>query len=411
MADCDSLKVPFSKPSISKEEEIGVLDVLRSGWLTTGKHALAFEKEFSYYMNKVDDSVIAQRKAAGLSSKDVINLAVNSATSGMVLAMEACGVKEGTAVITTPYTFVSTAACAKHLGAEVLFADIEKDSYSIDVDKVESLLAADKKKKIVAVVPVHIAGNVCDMERLVQLAHKYKVKVIEDAAHAFPSLTKLGYAGTICDAGVFSFYVTKTMTTAEGGMVCVRDQALAKRMTVMRMHGMDRTTWDRYTSPRASWEYDIVDAGWKFNLPDLLAVIGRVQLARADDFFERRKKIVQIYNKEFSKLDFVQLPPDGDGNAWHLYLARLNLKALKINRDEFALALQKEGIGISVHFIPLFHFKYWQGLDPTFRAKNFPNAERQYKRTISLPLWPDMTEAMAKQVVAAVKKIGEANHA
>ncbi|MBO4547159.1 MAG: DegT/DnrJ/EryC1/StrS aminotransferase family protein [Treponema sp.] len=410
MADCDSLKVPFSRPSISKEEEAGVLDVLRSGWLTTGKHALAFEKEFSYFMNKVDDSVIERRKAAGLSANDVISLAVNSATSGMILAMEACGVKPGTAVITTPYTFVSTAACAKHLGADVLFADIEKDSYSIDVGKVEELLAADKEKKIVAVVPVHIAGNVCDMERLLATAREHGAKVIEDAAHAFPSLTKYGYAGTLGDAGVFSFYVTKTMTTAEGGMVCVRDEALAKRMAVMRMHGMDRTTWDRYTSPRASWEYDIVDAGWKFNLPDLLAVIGRVQLARSGDFFEKRKKIVGLYNKAFSKLDFIQLPPDGEGNAWHLYLARLNLNALKINRDEFAKALQKAGIGISMHFIPLFHFKYWQGLDQSFRAKNFPNAEKQYKRTISLPLWPDMTEAMAKNVISAVKKIGEANH-
>ena len=411
MSDSDSLKVPFSRPSISEEELIGMTEVLRSGWLTTGKQALAFEKEFSYFMNKVDDTVSAARKAAGLSSKDVISLAVNSNTSGMILAMEACGVKKGTAVITTPYTFVSTAACAKHLGADVLFADVEKDSYSIDVDKVEKLLAADKKKKIVAVVPVHIAGNVCDMERLAKLAHKYKVKVIEDAAHAFPSLTKLGYAGTICDAGVFSFYVTKTMTTAEGGMVCVRDQKLAKRMEIMRMHGMDRTTWDRYTSPRASWEYDIVDLGWKFNLPDLLAVLGRVQLVRSKDFFEKRKKIVGLYNEAFSKLDFIQLPPDGEGNAWHLYLARLKLDKLTIDRDQFALALQKAGIGISVHFIPLFNFKYWRGLDSSFRAKNFPNAQRQYKRTISLPLWPDMTESMARQVISAVKKIGEANHA
>ena len=411
MSDSDSLKVPFSRPSISEEELIGMTEVLRSGWLTTGKQALAFEKEFSYFMNKVDDTVSAARKAAGLSSKDVISLAVNSNTSGMILAMEACGVKKGTAVITTPYTFVSTAACAKHLGADVLFADVEKDSYSIDVDKVEKLLAADKKKKIVAVVPVHIAGNVCDMERLAKLAHKYKVKVIEDAAHAFPSLTKLGYAGTICDAGVFSFYVTKTMTTAEGGMVCVRDQKLAKRMEIMRMHGMDRTTWDRYTSPRASWEYDIVDLGWKFNLPDLLAVLGRVQLVRSKDFFEKRKKIVGLYNEAFSKLDFIQLPPDGEGNAWHLYLARLKLDKLTIDRDQFALALQEAGIGISVHFIPLFNFKYWRGLDSNFRAKNFPNAQRQYKRTITLPLWPDMTESMARQVISAVKKIGEANHA
>ena len=407
----NSLKVPFSRPSISKEELEGVTEVLRSGWLTTGKRALAFEKEFSSFVNGIDEETTKNRKAAGLGVNDAISLAVNSATSGMTLAMEACGVKPGTAVITTPYTFVSTAACAKHLGADVYFADIEKDSYSIDVDKVEELLAADKKKKIVAVVPVHIAGNVCDMERLVKVARKYKVKVIEDAAHAFPSLTKLGYAGTICDAGVFSFYVTKTMTTAEGGMVCVRDPKLAKRIEIMRMHGMDRTTWDRYTSPRASWEYDIVDLGWKFNLPDLLAVLGRIQLSRSRDFFEKRKKIVGLYNEAFSKLDFIQLPPDGEGNAWHLYLARLNLDKLKIDRKQFALALQEAGIGISVHFIPLFNFKYWRGLDSNFRAKNFPNAQRQYKRTITLPLWPDMTENMARQVIRAVKKIGEANHA
>ena len=411
MAGKNSLKVPFSRPSISREELEGVTEVLRSGWLTTGKHALAFEKEFSSFVNDIDKVTAKNRKAAGLGVNDAISLAVNSATSGMTLAMEACGVKPGTAVITTPYTFVSTAACAKHLGADVYFADIEKDSYSIDVDKVEELLAADKKKKIVAVVPVHIAGNVCDMERLVKVARKYKVKVIEDAAHAFPSLTKLGYAGTICDAGVFSFYVTKTMTTAEGGMVCVRDPKLAKRIEIMRMHGMDRTTWDRYTSPRASWEYDIVDLGWKFNLPDLLAVLGRIQLSRSREFFEKRKKIVGLYNEAFSKLDFIQLPPDGEGNAWHLYLARLNLDKLKIVRKQFALALQKAGIGISVHFIPLFNFKYWRGLDPNFRAKNFPNAQRQYKRTITLPLWPDMTESMARQVIRAVKKIGEANHA
>lgn len=411
MADLDSLKVPFSRPSISEEEGYAVNNVLRSGWLTTGKEALAFENEFSYFMNKVDDSVVEARKAAGLSADGVTSLAVNSNTSGMILAMEACGVKKGTAVITTPYTFVSTAACAKHLGADVIFADIEKDSYSIDVGKVEEILERDEDKKIVAVVPVHIAGNLCDMERLVKAARKHNVKVIEDAAHAFPSLSKLGYAGTIGDAGVFSFYVTKTMTTAEGGMVCVRDKALAKRMAVMRMHGMDRTTWDRYTSPRASWEYDIVDLGWKFNLPDLLATIGRVQLKRAGEMFEKRKKIVQYYNEEFSKLDFVQLPPDGDGNAWHLYLMRLNPGALKIGRDDFAKALQKEGIGISVHFIPLFKFTYWKNLDKNFTAENFPNAARQYERTISLPLWPDMTEEMARLTVAAVKKIGEENHA
>ena len=227
MSDADSLKVPFSRPSISKEEEETVLEVLRSGWLTTGKYTLQFENDFSAFMNQ-NPAIIENRKKAGLNSNEVQSLAVNSNTSGMILAMEALGVKPGKAVITTPYTFVSTAACARHLGADVYFADTEKDTYSIDPEKVEEILKKDRESgenKVVAIVPVHIAGNLCNMERILQIAKKYNVKVIEDAAHSFPSETPLGYAGTIADAGVFSFYVTKTMTTAEGGMVCARDAA------------------------------------------------------------------------------------------------------------------------------------------------------------------------------------------
>lgn len=406
MSHPDSLKVPFSRPSISAAEEEAVLKVLRSGWLTTGSEALAFEKEFSGFMNNVGQNVKDARAAAGLSNDDVISLAVNSNTSGMILAMEALGVRPGRAVITTPYTFVSTAASVKHLGADVIFADIESDSYSIDVEKVEEILRRDTEKKVCAVVAVHIAGNVCDMRRLVEVAHKYSVKVIEDAAHSFPSLTPLGFAGTICDAGIFSFYVTKTMTTAEGGMVCTRSEDAARRMRVMRMHGMDRTTWDRYTSPRASWEYDIIESGYKFNLPDILAALGRVQLSRANDFFERRKRVVRMYNDAFKDLDFVRIPPNGEGNSWHLYLLRIVGEKLKISRDEFALELQKTGIGISVHFIPLFYFTYWKKLDANFTAENFPNAARAYSATITLPLWPDMTIEMAQEVIDAVKKIG-----
>ncbi|MBQ5473093.1 MAG: DegT/DnrJ/EryC1/StrS family aminotransferase [Treponema sp.] len=410
MSDADSLKVSFSRPSIDSEEEKAVLDVLRSGWLTTGKYALEFEKNFSEYMNR-DSSMLQERKKIGLSIEPVISLAVNSNTSGMILAMEACGVKSGTAVITTPYTFVSTATCAKHLGADVYFADIEKDSYNIDPDKIEEILKSPKGKNVKAIVPVHIAGNLANMKRIMEIAKKYNVKVIEDAAHSFPSPTKLGYAGTIADAGVFSFYVTKTITTAEGGMVCTRDKELAKRMTTMRMHGMDRTTWDRYTSPRASWEYDIIAPGYKFNLPDILAAIGVCQLKKADDFYQRRKKIVDLYNKAFKDLDFIKLPPDGEGNAWHLYLMRIVPENLKIDRYEFARKLQQEGIGISVHFIPLFNFTYWQSLDPNFTKENFPNAEKQYSDTITIPLWPDMTVEMAEQVIQTVIQIGKENHA
>lgn len=395
------IKVPFHKAAITKAEEDAVLDVLRSGWLTTGKYTLEFEKKFS--------------QAVG--GDDVISLAVNSNTSGMILAMEACGVKSGTAVITTPYTFVSTATCARHLNADVYFADVEKDSYSIDPDKIEEILIKDAKNghKVKAIVPVHIAGNICNMERILELAKKYstsenKIFVIEDAAHSFPSPTKLGYAGTIGDAGVFSFYVTKTITTAEGGMVCTKNPELAKRMTIMRMHGMDRTTWDRYTSPRASWEYDIVAPGYKFNLPDVLSALGCCQVDRAVLFYEQRKAIVEQYNNAFSKLDFIKLPPDGEGNAWHLYLMRINPEKLTISRDEFAKKLQGEGIGISVHFIPIFHFTYWKELYPDFTAKNYPNAETQYSQTISIPLYPDMPQEQVDYVINTVIKIGTENH-
>ena len=409
MSDQNSIKVPFHKAAITKAEEDAVLDVLRSGWLTTGKYALEFEKKFSELTSKGDE---------GTDRAPIISLAVNSNTSGMILAMEACGVKAGTYVITTPYTFVSTAACARHLGADVLFADVEKDTYSIDPDNIEKLLqkAAAEGKTVKAIVPVHIAGNICNMEKILELAKKYstpqnKISVIEDAAHSFPSPTKLGYAGTIGDAGVFSFYVTKTITTAEGGMVCTRDPELARRMTVMRMHGMDRTTWDRYTSPRASWEYDIIAPGYKFNLPDVLAAIGVCQLDRAWLFYEQRKAIVDMYNKAFESLDFIELPPDGPGNSWHLYLMRIVPEKLKISREEFAKKMQAAGLGISVHFIPIFHFTYWRELYPDFTAQNFPNAENQYNRTISIPLYPDMTKEQAELVIETVKKIGLENHA
>lgn len=407
----NEIKVPFHKASITKDEEDAVLQVLRSGWLTTGKWAGEFEKKFSASVTSKDD--IQKGK------KPVISLAVNSNTSGMILAMEASGVTKGTCVITTPYTFVSTAACARHLGADVLFADIQKDTYNIDPDKIEEILLRERQKgskgaKIKAIVPVHVAGNVCEMEKINALAKKYstsdnKIYVIEDAAHSFPSLTKNGYAGTLADVGVFSFYATKTITTAEGGMVCTRDEKLAKRMTSMRLHGMDRTTWDRYTSPKASWEYDIIAPGYKFNLPDVLAAIGCCQLDRAELFYEKRKAIAQKYNQAFSSLDFIKLPPDSEGNAWHLYLMRIIPEKLTISREIFAKKMQEAGLGISVHFIPIFHFTYWKELYADFTAENYPNAERQYSQTISIPFYPDMTEDQVDFVIETVKKIGMEN--
>ena len=381
-------KVNFSVASIGKEEEDAVIRVLRSGWLTTGKETFAFEKEF------------AEKIGAAHT------LAVNSATSGLMLAYDACGIRGGTKILTTPYTFASTALAARHLGAHIEYADIENDSYNIDPEKIEEKLVADTKKEIKAVVPVHIAGNVCKMDEINAIAKKYNVYVVEDAAHAFPSKTKSGYAGTLGDAGVFSFYATKTITTAEGGMIATNNEFFAKRMQIMRLHGIDRPVWDRYSSDKASWEYDVVDSGWKCNLPDVLSAIGREQLKKADTFYEKRKKIVDMYNKTYSNYDFLQIPPDNYGNAWHLYLLRLNTNHLSITRKEFGNILQKKGICISMHFIPHFHMTYFKNLY-NISSLDFPNAEDNFQRTLTLPLWPDMTEEIAQRVIDAVIETGK----
>ena len=390
-------KVPFFKPSFSDEEKAAVCEVIDSGWLTTGKVTHEFELEFARYVGAMHA------------------LAVNSNTSGMILAMEACGVRAGKAVITTPYTFVSTAASAVHLGGDVFFADIEEDSYSISPDEIEKILRNDTEHRVRAIVPVHVAGNLCDMERIRSLAREYstpgnKIYVIEDAAHSFPSPTKNGFAGTLGDIGVFSFYATKTMTTGEGGMITTDDDALADRMRKMRLHGMSRDAWDRYTNPSASWEYDIIASGFKSNLPDVLSAIGRVQLKKARDFDEKRKKIAALYNAAFKDCDYLVLPPDGDGNSWHLYLIQIRRERLDCDRDTFASELQSLGIGISMHFIALFRFTYWREKYPSFRAENFPNAESRTASTITLPLYPDMGEEKARIVIDAVRTVGEKHH-
>jgi len=378
--------IPFFRPSFDGAEEQAVLRVLHSGWLTTGKETLAFEAEFA---EKV---------------KSPYALAVNSASSGLMLAMEAFGIGVGTKILTSPYTFISTATSARHLGGEIAYADVESDSYSLDPEKAEQCLKDDPTIK--AIVPIHIAGNLCNMKDFVTLAEKYHAALIEDAAHAFPAKTAHGYGGTFGDAGVFSFYATKTITTGEGGMICVRDPAVAERIKIMRSHGINRTIWDRYTDKHASWQYDVVDEGFKFNLPDILAAIGRAQLQKADLFYEKRKRIAQQFNRAFAPYRYFRIPPDSEGNAWHLYILQIRLETLTIDRDAFARALQEAGLGISVHFIPHFEFtvmKKRYGLT----AAAFPHAARQYAQSVSLPFWPDMDSAMVSRVIETVIGVAE----
>jgi len=391
MAMSEKRFVSFFKPSFDKAEEEAVCRVLHSGWLTTGEETLAFEKEFA--------SFIGSRYA----------LACNSASSGLILAMDAVGVREGKKILTSPYTFISTATSALHLGGDVEYVDIESSSYNIDANLVEDKLKNDEERKeIVAIVPIHIAGNVCDMKALRTLAQRYSVAIIEDAAHAFPSLTPSGYAGTLGDAGVFSFYATKTMTTGEGGMICTNNEKLARRIEMMRSHGMDRSAWDRYTSQKASYLYDIASDGWKFNLPDILSCIGRVQLKKAQGFFESRVKIAKKYNEAFSTCEAVQLPPSQEGNAWHLYLLRLRLDMLRASRDEIFIALQKRGLGLSVHFIPHFEFSFIKEkyhIDRTF----FPESYNKFSKTISLPFYPYMEDADIDFVIQNVLDVIKEN--
>lgn len=377
--------IPFFKPSFSGEEERAVIDVIRSGWLTTGKEASAFETEFARF--------IGAREA----------LAVNSASSGLLLALEAFGTKPGVKTATTPYTFISTATAALHLGAEVVYCDIEKDSYNIDPQRLED--AFKKESGIQSVVPVHVAGNPCRMAEINECAKKRGAVVIEDAAHAFPSETPEGFAGTLADAAVFSFYATKTITTGEGGMITLKDPEKADAIKKLRSNGINRMVWNRYTEQGAPWEYDVTCAGWKCNMPDILAAIGRVQLKKAGAFLERRRKLAQTFNNAFSTLDFLRIPPDSPGNAWHLYLLRIIPEKLTVSRDDFARALQSEGLGISMHFIPHFDFTYIKKRYGLSRD-DFPNAAEKADTTISLPFWPGMNEEEAAYVVDRVAKIG-----
>jgi dTDP-4-amino-4,6-dideoxygalactose transaminase len=302
----------------------------------------------------------------------------------------------------SPYTFASDAACAVHLGAEVAFCDVSADDYNVDPGLLDGLLARDPSIK--AVIPVHVGGNPCRMDEILGSAARRGVAVVEDCAHGFPLRLPGGMAGTLGDIGFYSFYATKTITTGDGGMVVCRDERLRKRMETMRSHGFDRGAWDRYTSASASWRYDVVEAGYKYNLPDLLAAVGREQLKKADLFLEQRRAIAATYDAAFAGHPALEAPPRRGAHSWHLYSLRLRPEALRIGRDEFARRLQDSGVGISVHFIPLHVMSYWSSryrLEPG----DFPGAYEKFSRAISLPIWQGMSEAQAARAAETVLRV------
>ncbi|MBI1762593.1 MAG: DegT/DnrJ/EryC1/StrS aminotransferase family protein [Acidobacteria bacterium] len=377
--------LPFALPDIGEEEITEVVEALRSGWLTTGPKTARFETDFAEF---IGDEAQA--------------LAVNSATAGLHLALEAVGVGAGDEVITTTYTFTATAEVIRYLGAHPVLVDIDPLTFNLDPAQIERAITPRTK----AIIPVHFAGLACEMDAIIALARQHKLHVIEDAAHALPTRYRGKLIGAHeTDATVYSFYATKTITTGEGGMIVTRDAEIARRCRTMRLHGISRDVFDRYTSTKPSWHYEVVAPGFKYNMSDLAAAVGIQQLKKAWRFQAQRQALAERYNAAFEALP-VLLPPQaaaGDLHAWHLYVIRLREDA-PLRRDEFIQRMAERGIGCSVHFIPLHLHPYWRDTYQLQPAA-FPAAQAAFERAVSLPLYTRMTEADQQRVINAVTEL------
>lgn len=378
--------LPFAAPLIGEEEINEVVDCLRSGWLTTGKRAKRFEEQFARFVG-ADHA-----------------LAVSSATAGLHLALEAIGIGPGDRVVTSPYTFTATAEVVRYFGADPVFVDIDARTFNIDPPHVEAAL--ERSDQVKAIIPVHFGGQACDMDPILAMAEQYDVRVIEDAAHALPTTYKKRMVGQLGDLTVYSFYVTKTIATGEGGMVVTNNSEYANRIAAMRLHGINNDVFDRYTSDKPSWYYEVVAPGFKYNMTDIAAAIGVHQLRKAGTFRERREWIAQEYNSAFDDLPLTTpwVAYTDDLHAWHLYVILLELENLTIDRNRFIELMCDAGIGTSVHFIPLHLHPYWRdryGLEP----EDFPVAMDVYRRAVSLPIYPKMTDGDVERVVDAVRTI------
>lgn len=377
--------IPFALPDIGEEEIAEVVDSMRSGWVTTGPKTKRFEQEFSDFLGGSLEAV-----------------AVNSATAGLHLALEAVGVGPGDEVITTPYTFTATAEVVRYLGAHPVFVDIDSSTFNLDASLIEASITTKTK----AIVPVHFAGLSCDMDAILKIARKHNLKVVEDAAHALPTLVNGKLIGALeSDATVFSFYATKTITTGEGGMVVTRNPEIAARCRVMRLHGISRDAFDRYTSTKPAWHYEVIAPGFKYNMTDIAASMGIHQLRKARRFQDRRQTMAERYHRELAGLP-LQLPPVapvGDIHAWHLYVIRLS-ENYPMGRDEFINAIAKLGIGCSVHFIPLHLHPYWRDTY-NLKPEDFPCALRTFNQAVSLPLYTLMSDEDQTKVIESVKEI------
>jgi len=386
--------LPFALPDIGEEEIRAVEACLRSGWVTTGPVTRRFETAFRDYLGG-----------------EVEAIAVNSATAGLHLALEAAGVRPDDEVIVPTLTFTASAEVVRYLGARPVFVDADPHTLNLD----PAAVAAAITPRTRAIVAVHFAGMAADMDAIGRLARRHRLRVIEDAAHAFPARHRSRLVGTLdSDVTVFSFYANKTMTTGEGGMVVTRDPRLAERIRCMRLHGISRDAFDRYTARTPSWYYEVVAAGFKYNLTDIASAIGIEQLRKIDRFQQRRTALAERYDAALAGLPLTlparPAPGSGSTHAWHLYVVRLDRAAAdgadsastaQCDRDALIAGLAERGIGTSVHFIPLHRQPYWRD-SCGLRAADFPVAEAAFGTMLSLPLYTRMGDADQQRVIAAL---------
>lgn len=379
--------IPFHRPSIGPEEFQAISNVLESGWLTTGPMAQQFERDFETY--------IGCRYA----------LAVNSCTAALQLGLDAVGVNQGDEVLVPTYTFTASAAVVVHGGARPVLCDSIPGGFNVDPADIESRIS----RKTKAIVAVHIGGEPCDLAVIRQIATRHGLHLIEDAAHALPASHNGKRIGSNSEIGAFSFYATKTITTGEGGMFVTNNEAYARRAKFMRLHGISGDAWKRYAK-EGTWHYDVMEAGFKMNMPDLLAAIGLAQLRKADCFYKRRREIASMYLGLLSTVEELEMPTSSDGHSWHLFIVRLRSALLGKSRQEFIEDLKHAGVGTSVHFIPLHLHSFYRRVYG-YRRGDFVNAEDAYERAISLPIYPGMSESDVEFVVNAIKRIVHANRA
>jgi len=375
--------IPLTKPTIEEDEIKEVIKVLKSGWLTTGPKVAEFEENMQKYLGC--------KKAVGLTS----------CTGGLHIALAALGIKHGDEVIVPTYTFAASAHVVAWLGARPVLVDVEKDTFNIDPKKIEDAIT-DKTK---AIIPVHFAGHSCDIDKIMAIAEKHNLYVIEDAAHAIGTDYKGKKIGNFGNATAFSFYAIKTITTAEGGMVVTNDKELGKKLKRYSYFGVDKDAFNRYAD-KANWYYEIIELGYKYNMDNIQGALGVEQLKKLESFIEKRRKLANLYSDLLKGVSGIITPAEKEytRHSYHLYPILLDIDSISMSRDEFIDKLKEYKVGASVHFIPLHLHPYYQKTYG-YKKGDFPTAEYLFYREVSLPLYPRMNEEDVRYVVESIKEI------